>query len=543
MRNWRGFGQAVTAAAVLVVAMQAAPASAQTLGGACTTAAGYSADQISIVQNNVVVCNTSQVWQSLLGAPAADPNYSIAVGANSLYSVTSGTDNTALGYQAGYDLTSGAQNIIIGYYPTAGVGITTGSNNILIGQNLQDLTKTSSNQLDIGNLIFATGLSSGSTMSTGNVGIGTASPVTALQLGTGVLTLPPGSSGAPSITFAGYPSTGIYGSQYVIEFTNNGTVGGSETVNGFQTNAGYGLGGYTVMQNNGTDVLFNNNSNFNTMSFFNPITAQFTRSGVLRLAGTSVSDFNAQLNIVPNATTVKGIVVRGLASQSADLFEAQNSSGTVLVNVTSTGNVGVGTTLPTGILDVVGGTAAASTSGTNITIAAQNGGTGTTNGGSILLNVGSKSGSGTTGTVQISGAASGPAFMTTSDARIKTNITPLDNGLAGIAALEGVTYTYRPPAEREVGKELNLPVDKRQMGVIAQNVEQVFPEAVETIGTTGVKSVNYNMLMAPMIEAVKTLNRRIDALMAAVALLYAGLAVRLVLGMRRVRGAWAARIG
>jgi hypothetical protein len=151
------------------------------------------------------------------------------------------------------------------------------------------------------------------------------------------------------------------------------------------------------------------------------------------------------------------------------------------------------------------------------------------------LNVGSKSGSGTTGTVQISGAASGPAFMTTSDARIKTNITPLENGLAGIAALEGVTYTYRPPAEREVGKELNLPVDKRQMGVIAQNVEQVFPEAVETIGTTGVKSVNYNMLMAPMIEAVKTLNRRIDALIAAVALLYIGLAVRLFMDMRKAR--------
>jgi hypothetical protein len=95
----------------------------------------------------------------------------------------------------------------------------------------------------------------------------------------------------------------------------------------------------------------------------------------------------------------------------------------------------------------------------------------------------------------------------------------------------------------EVGKELSLPVDKRQMGVIAQNVEQVFPEAVETIGTTGVKSVNYNMLMAPMIEAVKTLNRRIDALLAAVALLYVGLAVRFFMDMRRVREARAARIG
>jgi hypothetical protein len=108
--------------------------------------------------------------------------------------------------------------------------------------------------------------------------------------------------------------------------------------------------------------------------------------------------------------------------------------------------------------------------------------------------------------------------MTTSDARIKTNITPLENGLAGIAALTGVTYTYRPPAAREVGKELSLPVGKPQMGVIAQNVEQVFPEAVETMGTTGVKSVNYNALMAPMIEAVKTLKRQNEELWAAAAL-------------------------
>jgi hypothetical protein len=46
------------------------------------------------------------------------------------------------------------------------------------------------------------------------------------------------------------------------------------------------------------------------------------------------------------------------------------------------------------------------------------------------------------GLFQITGAASSPAFLTTSDARIKTDIAPLENGLAGIAALGGVSYTY-----------------------------------------------------------------------------------------------------
>jgi hypothetical protein len=68
--------------------------------------------------------------------------------------VTTGTDNTLVGYEAGLGVT-GNGNIIAG--EDANSVITTGSNNIVIGQNLAALTATTSNQLDIGNLIFATG--------------------------------------------------------------------------------------------------------------------------------------------------------------------------------------------------------------------------------------------------------------------------------------------------------------------------------------------------------------------------------------------------
>ena len=62
-----------------------------------------------------------------------------------------------------------------------------------------------------------------------------------------------------------------------------------------------------------------------------------------------------------------------------------------------TGYLGIGTTTPTGVLDVQGGTAA-SGNGTNITLAAQNGfGTGNTNGGNILLDAGIPNGTGTKG--------------------------------------------------------------------------------------------------------------------------------------------------
>jgi hypothetical protein len=109
-----------------------------------------------------------------------------AIGNYALWGTTTG-HNTALGNNAGYAMTSGTENVVIGDYTnTASHGgvITSGSNNIVIGQDVgYGLTATSSNQLDIGNLIYATGLGSGiAGLSGGSVGIGTASPQAPLDV-------------------------------------------------------------------------------------------------------------------------------------------------------------------------------------------------------------------------------------------------------------------------------------------------------------------------------------------------------------------------
>jgi uncharacterized small protein (DUF1192 family) len=49
------------------------------------------------------------------------------------------------------------------------------------------------------------------------------------------------------------------------------------------------------------------------------------------------------------------------------------------------------------------------------------------------------------------------------------------------------------------------------MGVIAQEVEKVFPELV-TIDEQGRKKVEYEGLIAPLIEAVKELDERVRSL-------------------------------
>ena len=48
-------------------------------------------------------------------------------------------------------------------------------------------------------------------------------------------------------------------------------------------------------------------------------------------------DFSAGINVLPGSTTQKGIVVRGVASQTADLQQWQDSAGTTLARISSSG--------------------------------------------------------------------------------------------------------------------------------------------------------------------------------------------------------------
>jgi len=75
--------------------------------------------QITNLQSNIVVTGTN-----------------VAVGPNALNIVTTGTENTAVGYGASsgsYSLTTGSGNVMVGYH--LGGGCTTGSNNTFLGVN------------------------------------------------------------------------------------------------------------------------------------------------------------------------------------------------------------------------------------------------------------------------------------------------------------------------------------------------------------------------------------------------------------------------
>ncbi len=101
--------------------------------------------------------------------------------------------------------------------------------------------------------------------------------------------------------------------------------------------------------------------------------------------------------------------------------------------------------------------------------------------------------------LDVNGTIRGYGITDSSDIRLKHDVQPLQNDLDKILNLQGVSY-YWNDAETHG--------DRKQVGVIAQEVEKVYPELVET-DKQGMKSVNYSHFVAPLIEAVKTLYKRL----------------------------------
>lgn len=86
-----------------------------------------------------------------------------------------------------------------------------------------------------------------------------------------------------------------------------------------------------------------------------------------------------------------------------------------------------------------------------------------------------------------------------SDASVKTNVQTLEGALNLVDNLRGVRYNLKP----EIAEEHHTTSEK-QIGLIAQEVEEVLPEVVGSTAE-GYKSLNYSRLMAVLIEAVKEL--------------------------------------
>lgn len=210
-------------------------------------------------------------------------------------------------------------------------------------------------------------------------------------------------------------------------------------------------------------------------------------------------------------------------------FDLLNDAGsavtTNVMNLLANGNVGIGTTSPNSRLDV------RATANSTFPITIQNaagtnlGGlyTGSAGDGALVLRdqagnsdlsltadgssyfMGGNVGIGTTTPderlVVYNGSTTGKyttgGWTHSSDIRLKHDIAPLENSLDKILKLQGVEYKFNSDPKQET-----------QVGFIAQQVEPIFPEVVQT-DKNGFKSMIYSNLVAPLVEAVKTLYSRV----------------------------------
>jgi len=336
------------------------------------------------------------------------------------------------------------------------------------------------------------------------------------------------------MAFPSGPANGAVATVNGVSYTYNSTTGAWN-----KTSAG--VSGATVVTTGGA-------------TFTGPVTFQssVSYSTPLQFAAGNVSAPSVSFSTATTTGLYAGSGTLGLAT-----------SGAVGIYIDASQNVGVATASPSYKLDVNGtGRISGNTilSGT-LTIAGGSGGTqvSMTNGGDLLIFNGDNSGSvrlycdsnqqlivdgavyaasgaGTFLSLGVNTAAGGTGSILAtglitayySDKRLKTINGNIENALAKVRQLNGVLYV-----ENEIAKSFGYDDDSQQVGVIAQEVQAVQPEAVALApfdraedgssksGETYL-TVHYEKLVPLLIEAIKELSSQVDDLKAEIDIIKRG---------------------
>lgn len=107
--------------------------------------------------------------------------------------------------------------------------------------------------------------------------------------------------------------------------------------------------------------------------------------------------------------------------------------------------------------------------------------------------------------LDVMGGVRAEGYWAFSDQRFKSNIQTIDNPMERIMKMRGTSYTFRGPSTPEGS------TGGTQLGFIAQELQQVVPEAVVE-GTDGVFAVNYNSITPLLVEGIKQQQTTIQTL-------------------------------
>jgi hypothetical protein len=205
-------------------------------------------------------------------------------------------------------------------------------------------------------------------------------------------------------------------------------------------------------------------------------------NGTLSLAGYNFGVNSGNYNILYTQAGTAGIYLGG-SGDAGNYYDNTNhyfrsiNGGTNFAYINSTG-LGVGTTSP-GHRLVVSGSSQVATS----------------------LAVGLITPSATVGRID---ASNDIVAFSTSDYRLKTDVTQIQNAIEKIKSINGINFTWieNTKIHGNSGKDV---------GVIAQEIEKILPEVVTT-RNNGYKAVKYEKIIPLLIEAIKEQQREIDSL-------------------------------
>lgn len=320
---------------------------------------------------------------------------------------------------------------------------------------------------------------------TGNVGIGTTSPSEKLHVdGNVIVTYNNSFQGINSIGNKAIlarvsPTTGIINyAEYATATNLNGFVMGSDDarVKGniatdsleFITNTSTRM---TILSNG--DVGINNTNPSRKLDVTGE--ARVVSTSNLAMFIKTSSGFGAGISYEDSTTGGNDVVYAGAIG--AAFFIATGAAERV--RVLSGGNVGIATNNPLSRLHVVGDARIAS--------------------GSLGVGVAPNA---TDGRVD---ASNDIVAYSTSDQRLKENVMPIENALEKVKTLTGVEFDWKEKTAHVHGYH------GHDVGIIAQDVQAVLPEAVRT-NESGYLSVRYEKMIALLIEANKELAARVEEL-------------------------------
>lgn len=400
----------------------------------------------AVVANMDVRGNLTLNTNKRCGGPTSGTN-SVALGRNALNASLSGADaNTAVGDYAGAGITSGYRSTCIGYGANAG---TSGYGNTAIGYNSGGSITTSFENTYLGQNAGDT--STGSR----NVFVGYYAGISGATVGAG------------RVTVVGYAAKAQ--GDYALAIGENASAAANSCV---------------VRWGNANRINGDSNGQ----------------------VGVNEATPGGQLQVTSGAAARKALLIKGAASQSANLLEVQDSAATAKAYTRADGSQVVSL-------------AATDTNAGITSIVTNNGYTclglwqqASTAGGVSQYLAAFYNASIIVGSITHNGSST--AFNTSSDYRLKENLVPLSNPVSRLGALPVYRFNFKSDPTRTVD------------GCLAHEVAQCVPEAVvgqkdgtAPDGSILPQAVDYSKLVPLLVASVQELSAEVASLKARVAVL------------------------